>query len=117
MYYRQFIKDQRQRRIRKVAKNIVEGFLIAFCFIIIPGIAGMIENRYNYNGIITEVNGAEVLIEDVTGNQWEIEQAGYKVGDKVRVTFDTMHTNNTRQDDIIIKVIKIKDNNNIKRYE
>ena len=117
MYYRQFIKDQRQRRIRKTFKNIVEGFLVIFCFIIIPGIAGMIESRYNYNGIITEVNGAEVLIEDVTGNQWEIEQAGYKVGDKVRVTFDTMHTDNTRQDDIIIKVIKIKDNNNIKRYE
>ena len=108
MYYKQFIKEQRQYHIRKAVKNIVEGFIIAFCFLIIPGIAGTLESRYNYNGIITEVNGAEILIEDTTGNVWEIEQEGYQVGDEVRVTFDTQHTDNTRQDDTIIKVIKIK---------
>lgn len=108
MYYKQFIKEQRQYHIHRAVKNIAESFIIAFCFLIIPGIAGMLESRYNYNGIITKVNGAEVFIEDVTGNVWEIESENYQVGDKVRVTFDTKHTDNTRQDDIIIKVIKIK---------
>ena len=108
MYYKQFIKGQRQYHICRVVKNIVEGFIIAFCFLIIPGIAGTLESRYSYNGIITKANGAEVFIEDITGNVWEIESENYQVGDKVRVTFDTKHTDNTRQDDIIIKVIKIK---------
>lgn len=108
MYYRQFKKEQRQRRIRRMIQNIVDGILVAFCFIIIPGVAGLIESHYSYDGIITEVNGSDILIEDITGNLWEIEQADYKVGDRVRVTFNTMHTDNTRQDDTIVKVKKIK---------
>ena len=110
MYNREYRRIAAQRKTRRIIRNITEGILLLFCFIILPGIAGAIECHYNYDAIVTEVKGDEVLFEDSTGNLWEYEDEGYKVGDKVRLTFYTNHTDNNRLDDEITKIKRISNN-------
>ena len=104
MYNREYRRRTARRKARRIRRNIIEIILLHFCFIILPGIAGAIECHYNHDAIVTEVNGDDVLFEDSTGNLWEYEEEGYKVGDKVRLTFYTNHTDNNRLDDEITKI-------------
>ena len=107
MYYRQFMKNKRRRSVRKLLNTAKDSLLIICLFIIIPGIAGYLECHDNYTAIVRDNNCGEILIEDTTGNLWTFEDADYQVGDKVKVTFYTNHTTDSRTDDVITKVIKI----------
>jgi len=95
-----------------IIKYIISGLAgvgIFFLIVVIPsGIAETIDNNYSMNGVITEINSAEILVEDITGNIWAFEGHGYIVGENVRVSFFNNHTDNIRTDDEIIKVTKIK---------
>ena len=103
-YYRKNQIDLRNRKLRKIATAIIEWVLFALCFLVVPGIAGFAETHYSHTAIVSEVDGDEILIEDSTGNLWEYEGEGYKVGDKLKVTFYTNLTDNTKRDDIITKI-------------
>lgn len=99
-------------RTRKTfIKNIVtfvEGVLIIALLILPAGILGTLEARYTNTGTIVETKGEIITVEDTLGNLWDFCGDGFKVGEKVNVTFDSKHTDNTIKDDEIIKVKKIK---------
>lgn len=51
---------------------------------------------------VVSARGNFLTIEDKSGNLWNIETQGYKVGDRVTVKFHTNGTTDTRTDDRII---------------
>lgn len=106
MKYNQNNSINKGTGFRKIINALSTIVLLSIFFIILPGLAGMIESHYSNTAIVTEINADEILIEDTTGNIWGFFGEGYIVGDKVNVVWNDKHTE-TREDDEIIKVIKI----------
>lgn len=57
-----------------------------------------VENHYTMHGVIKDG-----YIVDCKGEKWDFENH-YKDGTKIKITFDTNHTDNTRLDDIIVSL-------------
>lgn len=55
------------------------------------------------NAEVVEVYGDDVIFVTSDGNEWEFVESGYKVGDKIKVSFNCKGTEK-REDDVIIKV-------------
>ena len=82
---------------------IILGFLCAFIW------WGLGEARcYKVNGVVKEVKGKEILVEDRTGRQWKYEGFRYNKKDKVVIKFDDNETDTERSDDKIIDVISLE---------
>ena len=50
---------------------------------------------------VVSVENDDTLLEDTTGNVWNIKDNGYSKGDKVIITFDTKGTSSILDDKII----------------
>lgn len=89
---------------RDIIKMLALAFVVLF---LCPGIAGWYETHYEMEGrvINIDVNG-DVVFEDTTGNIWAVQAQGFKVGDKVKATFSTNYTDETRKDDAVEKLKK-----------
>lgn len=105
---------RRNEVIYKAFTNIISIVLIIIMFIVLPSATGYIENHYTIACVVDTINKDNITIKDKTGNLWSFYGDGFKAGDRVKVTFYNNTTNNTRYDDEIIKVKKIK--NIIKKY-
>lgn len=82
---------------------IILGFLCAFIW------WGLGEACcYKVNGVVKEVKGKEILVEDRTGRQWKYEGFGYNKKDKVVIKFDDNGTDTERNDDKVIDVISLE---------
>ena len=88
-----------------ILKSIASFFLFIIILILVPAIAETLENYYSMDGTIVNVKSNEVLVKDSTDNTWTFFQKGYSIGDEVRIVFFNNHTNNTRVDDKIMRVI------------
>ena len=54
--------------------------------------------------VVVEVNGADLVLQDINGEVWEVSEEGYKLADTVVVTLDDNGTTYTIYDDKIINV-------------
>lgn len=102
------MNNRTKRNAMKKIINFIEGFLVFSLLVFSAGAIGTFETRYSHDGIVTEINNNVITIEDTTGNLWDFTGEGFALGDKVHVTFDSQHTDNTRIDDKIVKIKKIK---------
>ena len=66
-------------------KTVIAVFAIAIALIVI-GIVGKWETHYKIDGIVTDVTGKIVTIEDFAGNAWNYESAEFHTGDYVEMT-------------------------------
>lgn len=74
---------------------------------LIVGVVGHSETHYNREGVVVEVNGDIITVEDFTGNLWDFIGDSYSVNDMVNMT---MFNNGTSSiyDDSIIEVVVIE---------
>lgn len=101
-----YLKKDYKTLLYFIIKSIAGFILFISVMILVPAIAETIENYYSMDGIIINVNSDEVSVEDSTGNIWTFFEKGYFIGDEVRIIFFNNHTDNTRVDDKIMRVIK-----------
>ena len=94
--------------IYKALTNVVSIVLIMITFIILPGIAGYIENHYTMTCVVDTINNDDVTVIDQTGNLWGFYGDGFNAGDRVKVTFYNNTTLSFREDDEITKVKILK---------
>ena len=92
------------RKNNKVTSGIFIAIVFLFLFYVLPVVGDYSDTHYTMNGTIIKTNLDEIIIEDTTGNLWGFNGNKYQVGDNVRITFYTNHTDNKRQDDEVIKV-------------
>jgi len=87
--------------------NKIKGIIIIMLvFIIFPGIAGWYDTHYRTEAEIVAKENDVIILLDKTGNLWEYEtDANFKIGEKVKVTFDNNYTDNVT-DDIITQIKK-----------
>lgn len=71
--------------------------ILLFC------VVGLLETYYTRKGEVVKVEDTIVTVEDKTERWWSFYGDGYKVGDKVTLVMDSMHTDITT-DDKIVKV-------------
>lgn len=84
---------------------------IAIVCLILFAKACVLTNQYKKQAEVTQVTRGGIVFEDVNGNLWVIDyEQGYKVGEKVLITFDSQDTWETVEDDAIINVNKLSDN-------
>lgn len=100
---------KRLKRKEQTIKNVLAGFTLTLTMLMFIAAAGYSETHYTMEGTVvsTSFNGS-ICIEDAGGNLWDMNNVGYCRGDKVRVTFFTDYTNETREDDEIVKIKRIK---------
>lgn len=89
------------KRLTKKAK-IFFACVLCFVFILLMGALG----TYEREGVVVSSNGQEATIKDTCGHLWEVDIAGYKVGDKVIMS---MHDRGTTSvyDDKVLRVEKV----------
>lgn len=66
-----------------------------------------IKNTRSMDAMIIYTDNNEVAIVTIDCNEWSFEGQGFEEGELVRVTFNTMGTDNNIEDDEIIKMKKI----------
>lgn len=87
-----------------MTERICIGLAFISCFVLITW-ASILSNRYRKQGEVVRANRNEIVFEDANGNLWAIDyEQGYKVGDKVLITFDSQGTWDCVEDDEIISV-------------
>ena len=75
---------------------------IAIVFAILVVMVSYVECHYTQDATITalEENG-EVIFIDARGEEWSFFGEGYEVGQEVKVTFYTNHTDGCIYDDVV----------------
>ena len=78
---------------------------IAIVCLIIFAKACVLSNYYKKQAEVVQATRGGIVFEDVNGNLWAIDyEKGYKVGDKVLITFDSQGTWDKVEDDAIVSV-------------
>ena len=98
------MKNNKRRNNR--VSNMLAIVIMLVCFAVVPGFAGYVDTHYTMTCEVDSVKGEVVTVLDKTGNLWNFYGDGFRKGDRVKVTFFTNTTDNTRYDDEIIKVEK-----------
>ena len=82
--------------------NTLRVIAIVIVFAILVAIVGYVECHYMQDATITtfEEDG-EVVLVDARGEEWSFFGDGYEVGQKVKVTFYTNHTDGYIYDDVV----------------
>lgn len=75
--------------------------LIFFCW------CSWYETHYTRDASVTAVEGSIITAVDNNGNEWAFEGTGFFVGNRVKLTMNTMHTDSNIYDDEIVNVIII----------
>ena len=101
------MNQRNNKRINKALETAITICLIVTIFIVLPAWTGYIETHYTMNCKVTNADDKIITVIDNTGNLWDFYGEGLSQGDAVKVTFFTNTTDNTREDDEIIKVIKM----------
>ena len=82
--------------------NTLKAIAIVTVFAILVTIVGYVECHYAQDAIITALEeDGEVVLVDARGEEWSFFGDGYEVGQKVKVTFYTNHTDGCIYDDVV----------------
>lgn len=90
--------------VQRIKDFVLGSVLVLALFIIPSGIGGNIETHYKLNAVVTEINNDIVTVEDKNGNEWEFIGTDFEIGQNVKMTMFNHYTDNTIEDDEIIKV-------------
>lgn len=93
-------------RRKKLKERVIEItlFIIGFIgFIILAGVVGYEELHYEMECEVVKVSNNLIILEDVAGHRWELEDTTLDLGKTYTVVFNTNDTD-TRLDDVIEKV-------------
>ena len=82
--------------------NALRVIAIVVVFAILVAIVGYVECHYTQDATITALEeDDEVVFVDARGEEWSFFGDGYEVGQKVKVTFYTNHTDGCIYDDVV----------------
>ena len=82
--------------------NALRVIAIVIVFAILIAIVGYVECHYTQDATITALEeDGEVVLVDARGEEWSFFGDGYEVGQKVKVTFYTNHTDGYIYDDVV----------------
>lgn len=82
--------------------NTLRVIAIVIVFAILVAIVGYVECHYTQDATITALEeDGEVVLVDARGEEWSFSGDSYEVGQKVKVTFYTNHTDSYIYDDTI----------------
>ena len=88
---------------KMICRIILGIFLVA----IILGVNIYFNHREIKDGMVVDVNGEAVTVEDVKGERWDFIGGKYYVGQWIRMYMDTNGTENPYDDEIIdVKVLE-----------
>lgn len=73
--------------------------------ILLFSVVGLFETYYTREGEVVKVEDTVITVEDKTERRWSFYGDGYKIGDKVTLVMDSMHTDITTDD----KVVKVRE--------
>ena len=88
--------------MKKKIISFISLFIVIVCFCF----CSYAETHYTRKATVVNVNCGLVTVEDESGNLWDFEQDGFNVGDKVKLTMDTNHTDSNIFDDKIVNITK-----------
>jgi len=101
------VKEIIQREVlsmRTIVNTVVKTIVVALVLITVSAIPEYIDSHYTREGFVSEVEGDVIIIEDKTGNLWEVESEQLEVGQSVKMKMFNGHTHNTLKDDEIISI-------------
>ena len=82
--------------------NTLRVIAIVTVFAMLVAIVGYVECHYTQDATITALEeNDEVVFVDARGEEWSFFGEGYEVGQEVRVTFYTNHTDGYIYDDVV----------------
>ena len=82
--------------------NTLRVIAIVTVFAMLVAIVGYVECHYTQDATITALEeDDEVVFIDARGEEWSFFGEGYEVGQEVRVTFYTNHTDRYIYDDVV----------------
>lgn len=82
--------------------NTLRAIAIAIVFAILVSMVGYVECHYTQDATITALEeDGEVVFIDARGEEWSFFGDGYEVGQEVKVTFYTNHTDRYIYDDVV----------------
>lgn len=82
--------------------NTLRAIAIVTVFATLVAIAGFVECHYTQDATITALEeDGEVVFVDARGEEWSFFGEGYEVGQEIKVTFYTNHTDSYIYDDTI----------------
>ena len=82
--------------------NTLRAIAIVIVFAILITMVSYVECHYTQDAIITALEeDDEVVFIDARGEEWSFFGEGYEVGQEVRVTFYTNHTDGCIYDDVV----------------
>ena len=82
--------------------NALRAIAIVTVFATLIAIVGYVECHYTQDATITALEeDGEVVLVDARGEEWSFFGDGYEVGQKVKVTFYTNHTDRYIYDDVV----------------
>ena len=84
-------------------QSIIMGIIIISVFVG-AGVSDNIQSHYNRQGTVVERVDTLSVIEDTTGNLWEVEDENLNINDKVNMKMFTCHTDNIITDDEIVSI-------------
>lgn len=86
-------------------KNACIALFAIVMIVLLVAVAGTNDNRYSKNGEVVEIWGKEVIVVDDTDTAFAFFGDNFSIGDKVKITFSTNGTLDTRIDDEIKNVV------------
>ena len=82
--------------------NTLKAIAIVTVFTTLVAMVGYVECHYTQDATITALEeDDEVVFVDARGEEWSFFGEGYEVGQKVKVTFYTNHTDRDIYDDVV----------------
>ena len=82
--------------------NTLKAIAIVTVFATLLAVASFVECHYTQDATITTLEeDDEVVFVDARGEEWSFFGDGYEVGQEVRVTFYTNHTDGCIYDDVV----------------
>ena len=85
--------------------NTLRAIAIVIVFATLIAMVGYVECHYTQDATITALEeDDEIVFVDARGEEWSFFGDGYEVGQKVKVTFYTNHTDGYIYDDVVYTV-------------
>ncbi len=94
--------------MNKIIEKIATILVAAMLVIGLPIIGGWCDTHYTMEATVDSVSKSGTIFIDKTNNVWAVDNRNYKVGQKVKIRFNTSCTDDTRVDDTIEKITVIK---------
>lgn len=68
------------------------------------GLVGMLDNRYDRQGTVIDIENETATILDTTGNEWQYSNADLELGQEVILHMDAQTTLSFIKDDVILSI-------------